>query len=326
MKKEKDELIAALDAIIRDDSVLYVFLVVNKDGGDIVMRANINEENGLSIKRNLIDAYTKKKEKLNGVDGDVFNIDTAVDANDGVLWYNLEDRPSTFNHLLEVKNHHVHEDDYFDVGRGHYFIDKNDLQNIKGFIFEIGRPEIGRTYIYRKKYNVDLFRRARGFRFRDGKFTLFDEDLLTIDGKIDYLLLDDEFYVFNNSVLESYDDVKVVVKNTARESVQAIDDIELVVDSGHLNERIESDFSFARKMISAIKASPVKDIEKSKILKFIDKQKDLKVIFDIQDGKIDLSSKKAQDAFVKLMNDDYLRSTLSGKKYEALKKKKRKST
>ena len=45
MKKEKGELIAALDAIVREDSVLYVFLVVNKDGGDIVMRANINDEN-----------------------------------------------------------------------------------------------------------------------------------------------------------------------------------------------------------------------------------------------------------------------------------------
>lgn len=324
MKKEKAELIAALDAIIRENSVLYVFFIVNKDGHDIVMKANINEENGLTIKKNLIIEYKKKKEKLNGVDGDVFNIDMAVDANDGVLWYNLENKPATFNYLLEVKNHHVHEDDYFDVGRKHYFLDKNDLQKIKGFIFEIGMPGSERTYIYRKKYNVDLFRKARGFRFRDGKFTLFDEDLLTIDGKIDYLLLDGEFYVFNNNVLESYDDVKVVVKNTARESVQSIDNIELVLDSRHLKERIESDFSFARKMISAIKVSPVKGIDKRKILNFIGKQKDLKEIFDIKEDKIDLSSKKRQDAFVKLMNDDYLRSSLSGKKYEALKKKKRK--
>ena len=321
--KNKEELISLLDPIISEDSFLQVYFIVKRGDENIVLKANINEENGKELKSNIIKSYKKKKEFLQGLDGDVYDIATNIDANQGVLYYSLDNNPNNFNLLSEVASHNVEEDDFFWIGKGHSFLNKEELPLINGFIFSIGKRDIGYAYIYRKKHNFSLFQKSKLFKFRDGKFTLYDDYLLSIDGVIDYLLIDNEFYVFNNSVIETYGDIATVVKNTAKGYVDDIEAMDIVDNCEFLKNRIDNEMSFARKVISAAKLSPVKKLAKADIIKFINKQKDLKKIFKPSEDKVYLSTRAAQNAFIKLLDDDYVKSSLSKKNYDALKKKRR---
>ena len=67
----------------------------------------------------------------------------------------------------------------------------------------------------------------------------------------------------------------------------------------------------------------LKNLAKADIIKFINKQKDLKKIFKPSEDKVYLSTRAAQNAFIKLLDDDYVKSSLSKKNYDALKKKRR---
>ena len=79
--KDKEELISLLDPIISEDSFLQVYFIVKRGDENIVLKANINEENGKELKSNIIKSYKKKKELLQGLDGDVYDIATNIDAN-----------------------------------------------------------------------------------------------------------------------------------------------------------------------------------------------------------------------------------------------------
>ena len=161
--KNKEELISLLDPIISKDSFLQVYFIVKRGDENIVLKANINEENGKELKSNIIKSYKKKKELLQGLDGDVYDIATNIDANQGVLYYSLDNNPNNFNLLSEVASHNVEEDDFFWIGKGHSFLNKEELPLINGFIFSIGKRDIGYAYIYTERNIISLYFRNQSY-------------------------------------------------------------------------------------------------------------------------------------------------------------------
>lgn len=88
------------------------------------------------------------------------------------------------------------------------------------------------------------------FIFKDAEqIDIIKDDIFRIDGKIDFFLLDNTTLIYNISILEKFNDFKDIVQRSARNSLQQIADADLVDDIAKLQERADSDISFARKLI-----------------------------------------------------------------------------
>ena len=118
-------------------------------------------------------------------------------------------------------------------------------------------------------------------------------------------------------VLEKYNDVKIVVQNQANRVAADLDDVDFINDTGVLHERIGNDVSFARKIIKIANSSEVitkykaGDITKQRLFEFIRSRSKLSESLTINENKLDLKTKKAQNAFLSLMDDSYLHSLLT---------------
>ena len=66
----------------------------------------------------------------------------------------------------------------------------------------------------------------------------------------------------------------------------------------------------------AMDSSPITEMPVADILSFVKSHDVLKNILKIENDKIKLTSKKSQDSFIRLLNDDFLYSQLSKINYE----------
>lgn len=110
-----------------------------------------------------------------------------------------------------------------------------------------------------------------------------------------------------------------MIINRAEKSVDKIQELELVDDIEELRNRL-LELSFSRRLMRAFDSSPVTEMPKNIVLDFIRNHDKLKNILKIENDKIKLSSKKSQDSFVRLLNDDFLFSKLTQNDYESMSK------
>ena len=66
-----------------------------------------------------------------------------------------------------------------------------------------------------------------------------------------------------------------------------------------------------------IRNSPVLQMDKAKLIKGLQTIKRYKGRLKIKNGKIQISSKKDVIELLKILNDDYLKSELTGQEYES---------
>lgn len=95
-----------------------------------------------------------------------------------------------------------------------------------------------------------------------------------------------------------------------------------MVDCDVFNSRLD-DISFARKLVKSANNSPVLNvIPNEQIINFTQNHPALKGKFKYSKDKlqINLKTKKSQDLFLKLLNDDFLQSELTKRYYDSIAK------
>ena len=83
-----------------------------------------------------------------------------------------------------------------------------------------------------------------------------------------------------------------------------------------------SELAFARRLMKVMDSSPVVDMPVADVLDFVRNHEKLNKVLKVENDRIKLHTKKAQDYFIKLMNDDILHSKLTIIDYESSSKKK----
>ncbi|MDL0431300.1 DUF4868 domain-containing protein [Marinobacter sp. TBZ242] len=112
------------------------------------------------------------------------------------------------------------------------------------------------------------------------------------------------------------------VKNVATQGLENIIETGLVENHEVFKDRID-EISFARKLVKAASKSPVLgQIPNEQVISFTNNHPALKGKFKYSyDGsQINLGTKKSQDLFLKLINDDFLQSELTKLYYESVAK------
>lgn len=321
----REEFITKLQSIIDlgdNCKALVYFALKSADGGINVKKANIQ----LSVLDLIAIGYKEtlaaEIEKFNAdAERSILNLSDRDDRANVVYRYDLpDDEPSYFDKMREVVA--AHPVDYY-TGEHMFSFDADSLSQIDYFIVEIG-AEDNKIVVYRNNFNVNLMKQARG-RFyvtRSGtQLCEVDNDILRMDSQIDMMKIDDDFFILNLSYLDSSKEFASIIKTRAETALSGIEGLNIVDTVEGLRERLV-EVSFARRLMRAMDASPVTGMPAEKVIEFVGGHDKLRKVLKIVDSKITMPTKKSQDMFVRLLNDDFLHSLLTQQDYESTSKNK----
>lgn len=308
-----DELKRNLHGILEQDAIGVMAYVVLKSN------------NGYSLKK--LDITNKAEERLiEAVGGNIRALLYSLEENDeyrvialsaaddrttAIYQYDLDQRPSFFDSFDEILSHR--ENDYFIENNQRVFDFSNDsLTEIDGVILEYGSID-NSILIYRKNYPVNLFKQDRIFltKYSDTRLKAIENDFLRIDTKIDFFRIGDNVLIYNLDALEKYCEFHQIIKAEATRSLGCISHLNILENLACLEERLD-ELPFARKLTKISTTSPVFNLPKRTIIDFARQHALLgsKLHFTGNDTIV-LQTKKEQNLFVRLLNDDFLHSQLT---------------
>jgi len=289
-----------------------IYFILQKGNNFEIVLADIDQ----NLQPEIATVWMKSmQENLNDDEKTVINLSSADNRKNVIYQYDLEE----YTQLLEMmKNPISNETRKFDF--------RNDnFDEIFGFIIKIGLAN-NNFSIFRKNYPISLISKDKSFNLsRTGdhhRLVKINEDILKINFQIDFFIIDGLLFICNLNVLERYFNFHEVIKNQAQKSIEIIEESGLLEDIEPLKASLENT-SFARKLIRITTGSQViSKIPNNVIIDYTKTNSVLKGKFsyNASGDKIVLTTKKARDYFLKIMNDDILISELTKNYYDSLAK------
>jgi Domain of unknown function (DUF4868) len=298
--KEKLNSIATMEEI----GLSVYFLLKDGVGGNLIKRADIVEE----VKEEMIVEYQRQLENIvTNEDLALISLSAADDRSKVIYKYDLEEKPALFGFFDEILNSTLEaEPEYFSFS-------SDSLTDLEGYFVWIGDQE-NNLLIFRKQMPINLFKRGKIYLIKghETQFEKIEEEFLRIDTKIDIFNFDEETFINNIDILEKHYEFNDIIITEARNSLLSIESIDILENIEVLEERI-TDLAFARKLSKISTSSPVFSLPTNHIMSFVQNHRILGAEFKYNsDGtKILLDTKKSQNFFLKLMNDDFLHSELT---------------
>lgn len=201
----------------------------------------------------------------------------------------------------------------------------DEVTDLKAIVVVLGNGNDS-IAIYKHHYPTNTYRRNGFSLWRAGigqdRFEKLDQDIIRMGHTIDFIYDGTDVFVTNFKVLEKFFGFKEAVKADATVKLATLTARNIIVDVAVLEERIttQGDVTFARKVIRAISHSRVLDtVANDKIIQFVKQHHSLskKIKVNDTDTQFILDTKVSQNFFMKLLNDDYLRSELTNFEYDA---------
>jgi hypothetical protein len=281
------------------------FLLKTRENENILKRANIIED----VKTNMINSYKNSlMEIAQNEDICLINLSDADDRNNAIYLYNLDKQPTIFNFFETIKN--TEQPDYFNFNN-------DNLSDLEGYYIFIGDNETN-VLLYRKQMPINLFKRGKIYLVKghNTQFESINEEFLRIDAKIDILEIQNTIIINNISILERHYEFHDIIETEAKTSLDNIANLNILSNIEVLQERV-TDTTFARKLSKISTTSPVFNLPAAHILQFVTNHTLLSREFKYNEDKsqILLDTKKSQNFFIKLMNDDFLHSELTNYDY-----------
>ncbi len=299
-----------------DDFGALVFFAIRNEDGIVLKKANIIND----VLTEIASGYRESiQAELNRFLQDdhmsVLNLSDRDERENVIYRYDIPDvEPSYFAQMREP----VAEEAPEYINDRLFQFDQESFGDIDYFVVMLGTEE-NHVVVYRDNFNVHLLKQARGRYYlnKSGtQITNLKEDILRMDSQIDCMLLDDDFFIVNLKNLNTSKEFATIIKDRANQSVDLIADLEYIDNVDGLRERLD-ELSFARRLMKAMDGSPVIGLPTPTVLDFVSNNPKLNNVLKVEGGKIKLDTKKAQSAFVSLLNDDFLYSKLTNNDYES---------
>lgn len=199
----------------------------------------------------------------------------------------------------------------------------DNLSQLFGYIIYLGSMENG-IVLFKKHYSISLIKRDSfllgAIKSAERFEKLPGEDIIRLNDSIQLVRINEVIFVLDLKMLERNMGFSALIQKAASETVEAIQTLEILDDIQVLKDAL-CEPAFSRKLSRVKKSSPIfkLGITKEAIIEFTKTTPELAGKFKYSDdgNKIRLDAKKSKDAFLKLMNDSFLRSELTKQYYEA---------
>lgn len=234
---------------------------------------------------------------------------TQIDDRANVLiGYNYPETPKNFTALNQLSSAQEIEN---------FSFDKHQLRDVKSIAIRVST--ITRKVIFFKQmYPVSLLKQNQIMLWKTGdRLHYLNSDVLRISNGFDVLLVDNIFYINDFSKFEKSFDFQEIADANQKKTAEAI------IAMGFVND-IRSHLingEAPRRDMMRVGGSEVLRLPANIIIEFAKSMQD-KLKFDIVNDKINLNSKSSVKRLIKLLNDDYLLSSLTMIYYDSLAKNK----
>ncbi|MFC4596856.1 anti-phage protein KwaB [Cohnella hongkongensis] len=319
-----EELKTKISSVVSSPYSTQVYLVLKQDDNlqlklaDIERDSDTERESTETEITSLFSGYIKSlivdKEDLV-----LCELSTADERNDAIYHYDYEEYPEELGLFLNFDIESAIKGDKFDFSQ-------DDLSKLYGYIIYLGSMESG-IVLFKKHYPVSLIKRDSfllgAIKSKNRFEKIAGEDIIRLNGTAQLIRVEGEIFVTDLTVLERNFGFNKLIFKAAEDTIQAIEQLALIEDIQVLKDAAEES-TFARKLSKVKKSSPIikLNIPKEVIIEFTKNTNELAGKFKYsEDGNtIRLDTKKSKEAFLKLMNDAFLRSELTKQYYEVLAK------
>lgn len=290
------------------------FFLLDRDEGMNVKSVDINDPDHTELESMFINSVSETL--LLNDDLSLIGLSSADDRKDAIYEYDLDDVPQELSYLK-----HIIENDNLET----FDLNSDDLSHLEGILILLGNQDI-QLALYKHQYPVTLLKKDSGFNLMKpnggNRFKKLDGDILKINSKFEFIKIDGRYYILDIKALERFFGFHEAVKNVAATGIENIKTANLVMDCSVLEARLD-DISFARKLVKSARNSPVLGkIPNTHIISFTKLHPALRDKFKYSDDgtQINLKTKKSQNLFLKLLNDDFLQSELTRLYYDSIAK------
>lgn len=219
-------------------------------------------------------------------------------------------RAETLIHLIEKERHDIVE----------FSQEEHEFKRIKGIIARFTHKNDPKKAFYAIKAisQGNVLNGATSWEFRDGKFGAFQADVgLKVPADNQVLIIDKDIFVFNQNKFEklfNYDYKKQALADQKVEEIEK--QFKLSFPDGL---DLQSLVRERKKIINKLQKMEIGAVTQEQAIEYAD-QMQLELMTD-DAGAIIIMDGNDLDTFVNLINEDYIVSEITGKRYEIKSKK-----
>ncbi len=218
-------------------------------------------------------------------------------------------RAETVIHLIEKERHDIVE----------FSEQEHEFKRIKGIIAKFTDQSTNKTFYAVKQVSASsTVQGATAWEFREGRFTPFQADIgwkVPTDNQV--LIIDNDIFIFNQSKFErlfNYEFKKQLVADQKIEEITKA--YKLSFPDGTDLQSLARD---RKKIVNKLQKLEIGAVSQEQAIDYADSMA-LELMTD-DDGAIIILDGNDLDTFVNLINEDYITSEITGKRYEIKSKK-----
>lgn len=238
------------------------------------------------------------------------NLTEAEDRNNSAYYYDLVEKPVGLNFLNTVLQNE--EQTKFN------FNDYN-LNTIKAFVILIGNQN-HKISLYKRHYPINYLHRDSVLRIFPAatRFEKMDENILSINESFEFMQIENDLIILSTKVLEKHFGFEQIIRNAANANLGVIEN-SLLLDDITLLNTLSADLKYAKKIVRIKSGTPVLALPTATVMTFIQQHPILKkkIRLNADNTKVSLDTKVSQELFIKLLNDDFLKSELTMLLYDS---------
>ncbi len=219
-------------------------------------------------------------------------------------------RAETLIHLIEKERHDIVE----------FSQEEHEFKRVKGILARFTHKDDPKKAFYAIKAisQGQVLNGATSWEFRDGKFGAFQADVgVKVPADNQVLIINKDIFVFNQAKFEklfNYDYKKQALADAKVEEIEKM--FKLSFPDGLDLQTLVRD---RKKIVNKLQKMEIGTVTQEQAIEYAD-QMQLELMTD-DAGAIIIMDGNDLDTFVNLINEDYITSEISGKRYEIKSKK-----
>lgn len=288
---------------------LVLYLILKTGDNYSIKKADIESNTQIEIRDRIIARL--KNDWIDNSDFKIEPLSNGIINRDTAYYYDFDEKSEDLSdviNLITIRTQTL------------YNFNEDSMENISGMVYNIGHEDNYFSF-YRKVYPISLLKRDRVFLIKkvDTRFEQVAEDMLKIDDNFDFMVADNEIIVKNVTVLEKFLGLEQVIMQQASANIQIIENLNFVENIEPLKNAAQ-DIKYAKKVVKLKRNSPVFELPFNTIKSFIMAHPKLKrrIRLNSNGTKIALDTKVSIDLFIKLLDDDFLKSDLTKLNYDSI--------
>ena len=198
------------------------------------------------------------------------------------------------------------------------YYSENNKNQLSGFIFRINLND-QHFWIYQHMYSVSRIDQSKHViaRLVRGTYDEIDSDIVQIDSRADVIILPSSIITAKIDLMQRFFGFEQYIRTEAQKTIEIIRDLDIVTGLEKFAAlESKSKLTNAKKLLKA-KNSPVLRMEKDDLISKLKTHSRYKSMFRFEADHIVISSQKDAAAFIKMVNDDIVRSELTGQEYDS---------